>query len=555
MRRMMTYAVSMMMALAMLMAPDMVAQTRSSGGGSTRSTSSQSGTTRSSGSTSGSSSSSRSSGSSSSSQVRSSSGSSSGTSRSSGSAVQQDNRSRSTGTTSSGSSSSRSSGSSTSGSSSSRSSGSTSSGSSSSTVRSSGSTSGSGVTSSYTDSQQDRNRNSGSTSGSSSTRSSGSTTSSGSSTSRSSGSTSTSGNGSTTRSSGSTGSSSGGSTVRSSGSTSTSGNGSTVRSSGSTSTNGNGSTVRSSGSTGSSSGSTVRSSGSTSATGGTVRSTNVSRSGLSYNAANDTPKQETYRDEGYNYRYHDDMRVDDSHNMYRVPPRQRDPMDYHRAGYFWGDHPHYYGYRVYSLPPSWRRINHWGIDYYYCDGIYYRSYGGVYVVCRPPYGTPLERAIDRAILRAIRFSYYCDTYRTYSRAFDYYNVIARQNLIIAQQNARLIAQNAAYAINSNRALTAYELAEKLGLVQSYAYANAEYYYQDGVFYTISSSGAFSTIVPPAGALVTSLPDDYEIIVMNGIEYYMVDNTVYRTTLFEGMPYLEVLGQMYGSLYNQYNVYR
>ena len=537
MRRMMTYAVSMMMALAMLMAPEMVAQTRSTGGGATRTTSSQSGT-RSSGSNSGSSSS-RSSGSSSSSQVRSSSGSSSSSSRSSGTSVQQDNRSRSTGTTSSGSSSSRNSGSSSSGSSSSRSSGSNS-GSSSSTVRSGGSTgSGSSVTSSYTgsDSQQDRNRNSGSTSGSSGTRSSGSTSTSGSSTTRSSGSTSGSG-----------------STVRSSGSTSGN-NGSTVRSSGSTSGN-NGSTVRSSGST-SGSGSTVRSSGSTSATGGTVRSTNVSRNGLSYNAAEDNkaPKQETYRDEGYNYRYHDDMRVDDSHNMYRVPPRQREPMDWHRAGYFWGDHPHYYGYRIHSLPPSWRRINHWGIDYYYCDGIYYRSYGGMYVVCRPPYGTPLERAIDRAILRTIRFAYYCDTYRTYSRSFDYYNVIARQNLIIAQQNARIIAQNAAYAINSNRALTAYELAERLGLVQSYAYADAEYFYQDGVFYTISNSGVFSTIVPPAGALVTSLPDDYEIIVMNGIEYYMVDNTVYRTTLFEGMPYLEVLGQMYGSLYNQYNVYR
>ena len=150
---------------------------------------------------------------------------------------------------------------------------------------------------------------------------------------------------------------------------------------------------------------------------------------------------------------------------------------------------------------------------------------------------------------------YCDTYRTYSRTFDYYNVIARQNLIIAQQNARLIAQQKSYAINANRALSAYELANRLGLVQSYAYANSEYFYQDGVFYTLSASGTVSTIVPPAGALVSSLPDDYEIIVMDGIEYYMVDNTVYRTTLFEGVPYLEVLGQMYGSLYTQYNVYR
>ena len=128
-------------------------------------------------------------------------------------------------------------------------------------------------------------------------------------------------------------------------------------------------------------------------------------------------------------------------------------------------------------------------------------------------------------------------------------------MIIAQNNARIAAQNSYYALNSNRALTAYELANKLGLVQSYAYANSEYFYQDGIFYSISPSGNYTTIVPPAGALVTSLPDDYEVIVMDGIEYYMVDNTVYRTILYEGDPYLEVLGQMYGSLYNRYSAYR
>ena len=241
--------------------------------------------------------------------------------------------------------------------------------------------------------------------------------------------------------------------------------------------------------------------------------------------------------------------------MYRVAPHMRDPLSWDRPGSFWGDTPHYYGYRIHTLPPHWRRITHWGIDYYYYNGIYYRPYGGSYVICRPPVGTPLEHAIERAILRAVRFAYYCDTYRTYNTVFDNYNVIARQNLIIAQNNARIAAQNANYAINANRALSAYELANMLGLVQSFAYANSEYFYQDGVFYSINASGSYTTIVPPAGALVTSLPDDYVVIVMNGIEYYLVDNTVYRTTVFEGEPFLEVLGQMYGSLYNQYNIYR
>ena len=490
----MTIAASLMLALAMLTAPDMWGQSRRSSGGSTTQQSSNS---RSSGSSSTSRSSSRSSGSSS--TVRSG-GAASTRSAGTSSSVQQDNRRNSSGSSSS--NNSRSSGSS-------------------SVSRSSSSGSSSATRSSgISSNQQDNNRR----------------------------------NSSATRSSGSAARSSG--TTRSSSSSSVSSSSSSSRSSGA------GSQARSSSTTRSIDGNAgVRASGSTQSLdqqrSGTARSSNVTRGGLTGSPVEDPHhnSQEAYRDPGYNYRYNDDMRVDDRHNMYRIPPRQREPMPWDRPGYFWGDHPHYYGYRIHTLPPSWRRISHWGIDYYYYNGIYYRPFGGSYVVCRPPFGTPLERAIDRAILRAIRFAYYYDTYRTYESVFDYYNVIARQNLIIAQQNARIIARNSNYAINSNRALSAYELANRLGLVQSYAYANADYFYQDGVFYSVSASGVYTTIVPPAGALVTSLPDDYEIIVMDGIEYYMVDNTVFRTTVFEGEPYLEVLGQMYGSLYNQYNIYR
>ena len=321
--------------------------------------------------------------------------------------------------------------------------------------------------------------------------------------------------------------------------------------------NQNARTTRSAGSSSAGTATTSRSS-----SGSTVRSTsNVTRNGLGYNSGNDTKSNasvkntEPMRDNGGNYRYNDDYRMDNGHNMHRIHPRERDFMAWDRPGYFWDNRPHYFGYRVHVLPPHYRRISHWGIDYYFYEGIYYRPFGGVYVVCRPPFGTPLERAIDRALFNLVRFSYYCNTYRTYNTVFDNYNVIAQQNLIIAQNNARIAAQNASYALNSNRALTAYELANKLGLVQSYAYANSDYFYQDGVFYSVNASGTYTTIVPPAGALVSTLPDDYETIVLNGIEYYMVDNTVYRTTLFDGQPYLEVLGQMYGSLYNQYSIYR
>ena len=60
-----------------------------------------------------------------------------------------------------------------------------------------------------------------------------------------------------------------------------------------------------------------------------------------------------------------------------------------------------------------------------------------------------------------------------------------------------------------------------------------------------------TIVPPAGALIDELPDDYRVITLGGDEYYAVDDTVYRTTVIGGTPYFEVLGQMTGSLAGQY----
>ena len=75
-----------------------------------------------------------------------------------------------------------------------------------------------------------------------------------------------------------------------------------------------------------------------------------------------------------------------------------------------------------------------------------------------------------------------------------------------------------------------------------------------MFYINNDNGRYQTIVPPAGALVQSLPDDYDIITLGGVEYYRVDDTVYRLTLVEGAPYLEVLGQMYGSMARKYNSY-
>ena len=368
--------------------------------------------------------------------------------------------------------------------------------------------------------------------------------------------------GSTTRQSGTTTRQSG-TTTRQSGTTSRS-TGSAVQSGTTSRSVQNGSATRTSGSTtraitnsdAQTTSRSVQSGSATRVSGNTVRdNSNVTRQGLGNPSSNNIAPTENYRDNGGNYRYTDSgFRMDDHYNVGRIPPRERTHLTYDRPGLFWGDTPHYYGYRVSYLPPRYRRATFWGIDYYIYNNIYYRLHGGIYYVCRPPFGIRVEHAIERAMLNAVRFSYYTNVYRTFNTTFANYATIAEQNRIIAQNNAIIAQQNASYALNGNRALSAYEIASKLGLVQSYAYANSDYFYQDGVFY-IYQNGNYTTIIPPAGALVTSLPDDYETIVMNGTEYYLVDNTVYRTMLFNSQPYLEVLGQMYGDLYNRYSIYR
>ena len=83
----------------------------------------------------------------------------------------------------------------------------------------------------------------------------------------------------------------------------------------------------------------------------------------------------------------------------------------------------------------------------------------------------------------------------------------------------------------------------LSLSHSYISADTEYYYQDGVFYIVDAYGQYITIIPPTGALVEYLPDDYVRFTRGGETYFRVDDTVYALTVVDGNPYFEVLGQM------------
>lgn len=343
---------------------------------------------------------------------------------------------------------------------------------------------------------------------------------------------------------------------RSSGSTATSGSSSSVRQ------NSNGGAVRQNNSSSSSRetftarvdgvDNSVRNNPSSQSSSVVRRNSNVTRTGLSSVSGN--MRQPDNNRGGSRMDNSMDFRIED-HNVHRIPPRDRDFMHYDRPGHFYDHHhPHCFGFRVEVLPPRYKVVRYFGIDYYIYNDVYYRPYRGHYIVCRPPFGVTIARSVVDISFATVNFAYYSNVYRTFGAIDANNRYIDQQNRIIAQNNATIMAQNRAIAMNPNSALSSYEIANRLGLVQSYAYADRNYFYQDGVFYIVNAGGQYQVIVPPAGALVQNLPEDYDIITLGGVQYYRVDDTVYRLTLVSGSPYLEVLGQMYGQLARDYNGY-
>ena len=237
---------------------------------------------------------------------------------------------------------------------------------------------------------------------------------------------------------------------------------------------------------------------------------------------------------------------------HRVHPRDREFMHYNAPSYFWAHDHHCYGHRVRVLPSHALR-HHWCGHVYYCyHDIWYRPYGGYYVVCRPPFGTVLAaQVISDMAWASVRISYYNTVARTYDAINANNKLIAEQNAVIeqnnrviAQNNALIAAQNQAIAQGQKYAAESYAKANELGLIQSFADADETYYYQDGVFYSMGADGQYMVIIPPAGALVENLPEDYDMVTLKGDEYYKVDDTIYKVTIKEGKPYFEVLGQLY-----------
>lgn len=204
---------------------------------------------------------------------------------------------------------------------------------------------------------------------------------------------------------------------------------------------------------------------------------------------------------------------------------------------------HGYGHYIHALPAHYEVRHFHGCDYYFCNNIWFVLRGGRYFVCRPPFGYVFTPLAD-AVFTACSFAYFFDRMYYYDTVNDNARLIQEQNSTIAANNALIAAQNSTIAANAGLALASSSLANSLGLVQSFANAGTEYFYNDGVFYVRAADGQYTVIVPPAGALVDSLPEDYELIELGGATYYKVDNTVYRTTVTEsGKACFEVIGQL------------
>ncbi len=225
----------------------------------------------------------------------------------------------------------------------------------------------------------------------------------------------------------------------------------------------------------------------------------------------------------------------------RVTPAHRPAIDHHAARPFHCAGHHYFGYRIHALPPHCVHHLYWGLDYWYWEGCYYRFWDDYYYICRPPYYTWFDIGLYELDLLAVRLAYYNTIDYQYDIINENYGTIAEQHATIAANNATIAAQNESIAAGSEKASESYELAKSLGLVQSYAAADQTYYYDDGIFF-IEKDGQYYTIVPPAGAIVETLPDDYETVTLGGQTYYKVDDTIYRTVILDGKAVFEVLGQ-------------
>jgi hypothetical protein len=192
-----------------------------------------------------------------------------------------------------------------------------------------------------------------------------------------------------------------------------------------------------------------------------------------------------------------------------LEPRHRPMPSYHR-GY------HYFGHRIHTLPIGYSLVRVGYRDYYFYDGIYYRPYwDGGYYVCRPPLGTRIAATLFDVAMTTIAIN----TIR---------NEIERARAA-AELSSIYAARNASYTVRTSDDYYNTNLLNQAG---------QDYYYQDGVFYTLKN-GEYCVIEAPIGALVDEIPEDYDEVELGGKTYYQVEDTLFKPTIIDGKLRFEV----------------
>lgn len=113
--------------------------------------------------------------------------------------------------------------------------------------------------------------------------------------------------------------------------------------------------------------------------------------------------------------------------------------------------------------------------------------------------------------------------------------------VINALNDAVYRANRAVALAEHyaRVNTTYAVRDVDSYVTNVANQDEEYYYQDGIFYTLID-GKYYVIEPPIGALITQLPDDYVEVVIGDETYYQVEDALYKVTVIDGALYFEVV---------------
>jgi hypothetical protein len=74
---------------------------------------------------------------------------------------------------------------------------------------------------------------------------------------------------------------------------------------------------------------------------------------------------------------------------------------------------------------------------------------------------------------------------------------------------------------------------------SFTLANAAYYYYAGTYYQ-HYDNEYVVVQPPLGALVQSIPEGGQQVVIDGDTFYIVDGVQYQAVLYNGSIWYKVI---------------